>query len=287
MHVLPLCNKPAADRRAFTLLELVVAVGIIGLLLAITLPAVQQAREASRRVQCVNRLKQIGLVCHNYAGTHGYYPSHHASALYGILWDEMGEGHSGTFICPSDSGRQPTQSFLFNAGTRFRMEEDYRNGYLLEFRDRRPAEFTDGTSQTALASERLRAAILPSTAEATSEPHRYLWWTEEEVDRVHGNEPEFIEICRTRRVAVTPTVAYSPDGYDHFLTPNNPGCRNGPFATAYFRDGAVPASSLHPGAVNVLFVDGHVQFVADGIDRGVWQAVGTINGNESLGNSLF
>lgn len=290
MNTRLLSDNPAQLRDGFTLVEVVVAVGVIGLLLAITVPAVQRAREASRRIECVNRLKQIGLVCQEHAATHGHYPSH-GYELYGIIRDAMGGGASGTFVCPSDFSRQATRSFLFNAGTRFRMEDDYQNGYLLQFRPRWPAEFTDGTSQTAMASERLRASSMPTAAEATAEPHRYLWWTEEEVDRVHGNEPAFIEICRSRRTAVTPTARFALDriggGYNHFLTPNTLGCRNGPFATAYFYDGAVPASSLHPGGVNVLFVDGHVQFVADSIDWGVWQAIGTINGQESLSNGLF
>jgi prepilin-type N-terminal cleavage/methylation domain-containing protein/prepilin-type processing-associated H-X9-DG protein len=105
--------------RGFTLIELLVVIAIIAVLIALLLPAVQAAREAGRRVQCVNNLKQIGIAMHNYHDSLGSLPPGCKGAQWGtwvlftLPWVEQASLYNSWNMCGNTRNTPTTALFAF------------------------------------------------------------------------------------------------------------------------------------------------------------------------------
>ncbi|QDU42986.1 DUF1559 domain-containing protein [Symmachiella dynata] len=94
-------SKLARKSSGFTLIELLVVIAIIAILIALLLPAVQQAREAARRTQCKNNLKQLGVAMHNYHDVYLTFPPAYISTMAGQIGSrELGLYSWGAFLLP-------------------------------------------------------------------------------------------------------------------------------------------------------------------------------------------
>lgn len=305
---------------AFSLVELLVAVGIIGLLIALVLPAVQAARESARRAQCQSNLRQIGIAMSSYEALHGMFPPGYLSQGGQISFDSLDylsgfarmlpqleqqalfssintdlHGHDGpdapvvenhtvrtallgVFLCPSDGEPYHRNSYRFNFGR-------YPFG-LTRLPDGpfgvtpKAAAMTDGLSRTVFLSERIGGSFrkddpdpsrdmkLPINSNGTYQPPDDLYIAQ------CLEAPAKGWIFFQGRYWMYWGVSYTL--YNHNGAPNDPRPWCGGEVV-----GLLPPRSYHPGLVNVLLGDGHVEPIRNSIQQNVWRALGTRSGGET------
>lgn len=301
----------ATPRKAFTIVELLVVMAVIGLIAALLMPAVQSARESARRAQCQSNLRQLGQAMHNYEDQKGEFPTLFfpdqllsfidQPALASLIAEGKGEEAVKTvvslYLCPSDTepqrvGRSAANSYrgnyssgyqaygsngFFDRDIRRREQDPLRSG-----RGLKAADITDGLSQTVAITEQLY-----NIADDNKHRMRNVWIPPRPMNAPNELDA-FADFCETipldpisrgyRFIAPLDGRWTEEAYYNHTLPPNRPSCLSPGLVSL----GIYTASSLHAGGVNSLFGDGHVQFISQDIDRGVWREMGSRAGGKNV-----
>jgi len=286
-------------RGGFTITELLVTMGVIAVLSGLLLPAVQHAREAARRTECRNNLKQLGLALHNHQLTEGFFPGF----TVGLGWQFQilpyieqekpvvssigkvtgGPKNAAIFGCPSDpfatgATTGEAHSYYMNNGH----GETLMDGFYQtdELERVRPRDITDGLSNTVALAE--RRAIPSSVNVGTNFADDAVWGkriTRKTIAYISDFDL-FADECEAHSVVPLMTI-FLPQNYNHIQTPNRQSCYNGsPDGRFAYSPAAITSSSLHSGMVQTAFADGSVHPITDSIDRQIWRAIGTRHGGE-------
>ena len=314
------CPTPGKARSAgFTLIELLVVIAIIAVLIALLLPAVQQAREAARRSQCQNNLKQFGLALHNY---------HDVSLVFHYGYRYGNSTHNIARI--RETWFHPTLPFLEQEN----MYEEYVAAHTAQQIATGSSTMLHHTEGFApdLVAIKLPVATCPSDpnspgdnrgfqgnyAACTGNDHLgaygqrtarmngiFYFQSKTDMGDIADGTSNTLLLAETLVRPGTSNVwgepgsywnggAWGSYGFTTFEGPNSPlpdqnyTCRTEDYHLApcvtVNRDPAYNfARSAHTGGAMVLLADGSVTFVSENINRTTWHALGTRNGGEVVG----
>lgn len=309
-------HVPRPNRRAFTLVELLVVIAILGILLALLFPAVQSAREATRRISCVNNLHQTGLGILAYESARGLFPPGRTGC------DDTGDELHHP-ICPP--GLPPEQKTAASGFVEILPYLEYQELYDnldvehggLWNRNVDDLDWYQDLSKCRGIKRRVETFVCPSDpAESISDVYLPVRAATSSYALVQGtlgpdsevhlakfeNDGMFVYVVRRRAAEVADglsktsivgevvladtwessnTWSYALVNADCLRSMRNPlNTQPGSGVVRERQNGAF--GSHHPGGANFGFADGRVEFVDDSVDLRVYRAQATIHGHESL-----
>ena len=303
-------------RRGFTLIELLVVIAIIAILIALLLPAVQQAREAARRTQCKNNLKQLGLALHNYESSFLVFPPSCTSGLNVGAWmyspaqpaNPVTHLHSfASLILPYIDGANVYNTINYNLSAM-----DVSNRQIAS--TQLPFFLCPSYTGTQYASDTLytttigydkyavrnyaamggRTAFSLSGAPGTA-PEGILYPASKTGFRdIIDGSSNTIMLVETREEKVAPWIDGSFSAlvarWLNLMSPTLEGNSVSINYTVYFQSvyPGVPTqtwgpSSLHEGGAHHLLGDGSVRFLSENMSVNTYDALATRNGGEIVG----
>ena len=302
-----------SQRRGFSPVELLVVIAIIAILIALLLPAIQKTREAAKRVQCANNLKQLALSLHNYHDSYATFPPGHVSPP----GDKLDRNMSAlAMILPFQEEMAAYQKINFAMSPSSPANATARGismKYFLCPSDDAPPGPYGGTNYLLVAGS--KPSIAWDGKDASKQPNGTFFQIShvriQHITDGTSNTIMTMETTRGQDQINTPVRAYAvkpgplPDAleanadrgdkraYDRggswiiggFLQtlgnvslPIN--ARDFDLSYGLLEGGLSGMRSLHPGGANAGFCDGSVQFISNSIDQKVLEAMGTRNGGE-------
>jgi prepilin-type N-terminal cleavage/methylation domain-containing protein len=296
LHCESMDTAHPVGRRGFTLIELLVAIGIIGVLLALVLPAVSRAREASRRAACLNHLRQIGLGLHNYHDVFQRFPAGAASS-HQLSWHvsvlpQIGETllgmkfnfNEGLYISKTENGKNNPHGLAYvplylcpssteqKSQTSLDRVNDEKTWTTHYYGIMGPlGKKEDGTEYSRLNVQGDFAAQGLMTLD--------LWRSSRDVTDGASNSFAVGELswndAHCYRTWVRGNIVYTMSGAKNVVHPIGQK-----FMTVEDDFNSVSLGSEHFGGTHVLFVDGSVHFLADTTDLQVLLSGASVDGGE-------
>jgi prepilin-type N-terminal cleavage/methylation domain-containing protein/prepilin-type processing-associated H-X9-DG protein len=281
----PIERPRPRGRPGFTLIELLVVIAIIGVLVALLLPAVQAAREAARRIQCSNNLKQIGLALHGYHDSYRTFPAGGWIAAFGqpqtvnmnvgwsaaiLPWIEQKALYDGLNL-----------SLRYNTAENSTAAHVVVTGYLCPseprttFWNRAPGDPFDSADADYGGMYGERRLSGPA---ASNIPPRG--------PMIFNQNVSLAEI--TDGSSSTLTVGEAPEAINAmWASGHNIFDQSAPINARPASEFGEELTSQHPGGVNALLADGSVRFFKQTIDRRVLGAFCTRDGGEIIPSDTF